>query len=97
MPAARAHHESPRIRRIFRAPQQGAVRQFRQAIERDDFRSANVKKLTNGAHGSFYRAKLDYADRLLFSTIRFQGEVYALMLEVIEQHAYDKSRFLRGA
>jgi uncharacterized protein YkwD len=34
---------------------------------------------------------------LLFSTIRFRGEVYALMLEVIEQHAYDKSRFLRGA
>lgn len=69
----------------------------RQAIERDDFRSADVKKLTNVAHGKFYRAKLDYADRLLFSTIRFQGEVYALFLEVIEQHAYDKSRFLRGA
>ena len=69
----------------------------RQAIERDDFRSADVKKLTNLAHGKFYRAKLDYADRLLFSTIRFQGEVYALMLEVIQQHAYDKSRFLRGA
>ena len=69
----------------------------RQAIERNDFRSADVKKLANGAHGKFYRAKLDYADRLLFSTVRFQGEVYALMLEVIEQHAYDKSRFLRGA
>ena len=69
----------------------------RQAIERDDFRSADVKKLANGAHGKFYRAKLDYADCLLFSTVRFQGEVYALMLEVIEQHAYDKSRFLRGA
>ena len=69
----------------------------RQAIARDDFRSADVKKLTNVAHGKFYRAKLDYADRLLFSMIRFQGEVYALFLEVIEQHAYDKSRFLRGA
>ncbi|MEO5934596.1 MAG: AAA family ATPase [Duganella sp.] len=69
----------------------------RQAIERDDFRSADVKQLSNLAHGKFYRAKLDYADRLLFSTIRFQGQVYALMLEVIEQHAYDKSRFLRGA
>lgn len=69
----------------------------RQAIERDDFRSADVKRLSNLAHGKFYRAKLDYADRLLFSTIRFQGDVYALMLEVIEQHAYDKSRFLRGA
>jgi hypothetical protein len=69
----------------------------RQAIERDDFRSVDVKKLANLTHGKFYRAKLDYADRLLFCTIRFHGEVYALMLEVIEQHAYDKSRFLRGA
>lgn len=70
---------------------------IRQAIERNDFRSADVKKLANLTHGKFYRAKLDYADRLLFSTIRYQGEVYALMLEVIHQHAYDKSRFLRGA
>ena len=69
----------------------------RQALERDDFRSADIKKLTNLTHGKFYRAKLDYADRLLFCTIRYRGEVYALMLEVIKQHAYDKSRFLRGA
>ncbi|WP_305822327.1 UvrD-helicase domain-containing protein [Massilia brevitalea] len=69
----------------------------RDAIERDDFRAADVKKLSNLTHGKFYRAKLDYADRLLFSIVRYNGETYALMLEVIEQHAYDKSRFLRGA
>lgn len=69
----------------------------RQAIERDDFRSADVKKLSNLTHGNFYRAKLDYGNRLLFTTVRHQDHVYALMLEVIEQHAYDKSRFLRGA
>ncbi|MFB9245932.1 UvrD-helicase domain-containing protein [Massilia antarctica] len=69
----------------------------RQAIERDDFRAIDVKKLTNLTHARIYRAKLDYADRLLFSTIRYHGEVYALLLEVIEQHDYDKSRFLRGA
>ena len=69
----------------------------REAIERDDFRAADVKKLSNLTHGKFYRAKLDYADRLLFSIVRHNGEAYALMLEVIEQHAYDKSRFLRGA
>ena len=69
----------------------------REAIERDDFRAADVKKLTNLTQGKFYRAKLDYADRLLFSIVRYDGETYALMLEVIEQHAYDKSRFLRGA
>lgn len=67
------------------------------AIERDDFRSAEVKKLANLTHGKFYRAKLDYANRLLFTIVRHDETVYALMLEVIENHAYDKSRFLRGA
>ena len=67
------------------------------AIERDDFRQADVKKLANITHGNFYRAKLNYANRLLFTLVRHGGNTYALMLEVIEQHAYDKSRFLRGA
>jgi hypothetical protein len=69
----------------------------RRAIERDDFRQAEVKKLANVTHGRFYRAKLDYANRLLFSIVRHGETTYALMLEVIEQHAYDRSRFLRGA
>ncbi len=69
----------------------------RRAIERDDFRQADVKKLVNVTHGRFYRAKLDYANRLLFTIVRHEGATYALMLEVIEQHAYDRSRFLRGA
>ncbi len=69
----------------------------REAIERDDFRQAEVKKLTGVGHGKFYRARLDYANRLLFTLLRHGGVTYALMLEVIEQHAYDKSRFLRGA
>lgn len=69
----------------------------REAIERDDFRAVDVKKLSNLTQGKFYRAKLDYDDRLLFSIVRHDGQAYALMLEVIEQHAYDKSRFLRGA
>jgi len=67
------------------------------AIERDDFKSAEVKKLANLSHGKFYRAKLDYANRLLFTVVRHQQEVYALLLEVIENHDYAKSRFLRGA
>jgi hypothetical protein len=67
------------------------------AIARHDFRAAQVKKLANLSHGKFYRAKLDDADRLLFSLVRHGDEVCALMLEVIPNHAYDKSRFLRGA
>jgi hypothetical protein len=69
----------------------------RAALERDDFRQAQVKKLTNLTHGHFYRAKLDYANRLLFTLIRHGDHVCALMLEIIEHHAYEKSRFLRGA
>jgi hypothetical protein len=67
------------------------------AIARGDFRSAQVKKLANLTHGKFYRAKLGDSDRLLFSLLRYRDEVCALMLEIIANHQYDKSRFLRGA
>jgi hypothetical protein len=72
-------------------------RRVREAIARGDFRAAQVKKLASLTHGKFYRAKLDDANRLLFSLVRHGEEVCALMLEVIEGHDYDRSRFLRGA
>ena len=79
-----------------------AFQKVKAAIEADDFRSADVKKLNAGP---YYRAKLDYANRLLLQFARVvdgQGEsqvttTVCLALEVIENHAYDKSRFLRGA
>jgi len=74
-----------------------SYRKVKDAIARGDFRAAQVKKLANLTHGKFYRAKLDDADRLLFSLVRHGDEVCALMLEVIANHDYDKSRFLRGA
>ena len=74
-----------------------AYRRTIAALERDDFRAADVKKLINLHHGKFYRARLDHSNRLLFALVRHGGEVCAIMLEVIEQHAYDRSRFLRGA
>jgi hypothetical protein len=80
---------------VSRVPAQ--YKKVREAIERDDFRQAEVKKLPNVSHGKFYRAKLDYTNRLLFTLVRHGASTYALMLEVITQHAYDKSRFLRGA
>lgn len=64
------------------------------AIERDDFRSADVKKLHNR---DFYRAKLDDHTRLLVSFVAYAGRRACFALEVIEKHAYDRSRFLRGA
>ena len=71
-----------------------AFAKVRAAIEAGDFRSADVKKLHVG---TYYRAKLDYSNRLLLQFARHDGETVCLALEVIENHAYDKSRFLRGA
>ena len=74
-----------------------SYRKVADAIARHDFRAAQVKKLANLGHGKFYRARLDDSNRLLFSLVRHGDEVCALMLEVIVNHDYDKSRFLRGA
>ncbi len=67
---------------------------IKQALERDDLRSADLKKLSGS---EFYRAKLDRSNRLLIKLVRHQGERYAIALEVIERHAYDRSSFLQGA
>ena len=71
-----------------------AFAKVRAAIGAGDFRSPDVKKLHVGG---YYRAKLDKSNRLLVQFARFGAETVCLALEVIENHAYDKSRFLRGA
>lgn len=63
-------------------------------LEREDFASAEVKKLTPEG---LYRAKLNHSDRLLFRIMRHREERFALILEVIRNHAYERSRFLNGA
>lgn len=60
-------------------------------LEAGDFRSAEIKKVGH----NLYRARLDRSNRLLFSIHRYQDQAYILALECIEQHAYNKSRFLR--
>ncbi|MEO8177334.1 MAG: ankyrin repeat domain-containing protein [Deltaproteobacteria bacterium] len=72
----------------------GAFARVRRAIERDDFASPELKKLTGHP---FFRAKLDYESRLLVQFVEHGGRKACLALELIEQHAYDRSRFLRGA
>ena len=65
-----------------------------QFLQNGDFRSADVRKMkTQG----FYRARLDDTNRLLFKIGEYEGEKYLFILEVILNHDYDKSRFLRGA
>ncbi|MFZ5997497.1 MAG: hypothetical protein ACOYW7_08420 [Nitrospirota bacterium] len=63
-------------------------------LEKDDFYSSEVKKIPEH---DLYRAKLDDSNRLLFRIVSYGGERYALILEVVLNHAYDKSKFLRGA
>ncbi len=59
-------------------------------LEANDFRSAEVKKVGD----NLYRAKLSRSDRLLFAIHSYKDEAYALILEHIAGHAYEKSRFL---
>lgn len=81
--------------RGFSAPRHNAQYQkIVDLLERDDLQGTQVKKL---APTSYYRAKLNDHDRLLFTLLRCDGVRYALLLEIIENHAYDKSRFLRGS
>ncbi len=63
-------------------------------LEKNDFRSAEVKKISEEG---LYRAKLDGRNRLIFKLAKYKGQCYALILEVVLNHAYDRSKFLRGA
>ncbi len=84
-----------------RAPYQKVV----EAFAKSDFALLDLKKLHGRSlnqgdvqrFGPLYRAKLGYADRLLFTYVRHQNELCVLMLEVLLGHDYAKSRFLRGA
>ena len=64
------------------------------ALARADFAAAGLKKLSPTP---YWRAKLSDEARLLLQFVPFQGETVCLFLEVIADHAYEKSRFLRGA
>ncbi|MDD2455986.1 MAG: DUF1186 domain-containing protein [Kiritimatiellae bacterium] len=63
-------------------------------LEEGNFAAAEVKKLTPGP---YYRARLSSSDRLIFRYGTCRGEGCLLLLEVVRNHAYEASRFLRGA
>jgi len=58
-----------------------------------NFTAADVKKMGNT---DYYRAKLDDTNRLLFKFAKYKDNTYLLLLEVIYNHQYEKSKFLRG-
>lgn len=74
-----------------------AYRKVVSAIANGEFRAAQVRKLTGVGNRRLYRARLNDADRLIFCLLRHNDDICALMLEVIVNHDYEKSRFLRGA
>jgi hypothetical protein len=63
-------------------------------LQAGDFKSADVCKMQNTG---FYRARLDIRDRLLFRFVTYNEKKYILLLEIIKEHNYARSRFLRGA
>ncbi len=75
----------------------GINAQVKKTVERlteNDFFSADVKKLKGFP---YYRAKLNDSDRLLFTFGTYKDNKYILLLEIIKNHDYEKSRFLNGA
>ena len=70
------------------------LERLRAGLGRDDFAAAGLKKL---APTPYWRAKLSDDARLLMQFVPYNGETVCLFLEVIPDHAYEKSRFLRGA
>jgi len=74
----------------------GLAKQYKKTVaflKDGDFISADIKKMKNTG---YYRAKLDYENRLLFKFGYNNGKYCILLLEVIKNHNYDKSRFLQG-
>ncbi|MFW5916378.1 MAG: hypothetical protein ACOCTM_02775, partial [Bacteroidota bacterium] len=63
-------------------------------LQNENFSAAEVKKVHRNG---YYRAKLDYRNRLLFTLGHYNNKYYILLLEIIFNHEYHKSRFLKGA
>ena len=80
------HLDTHRVRQQFA--------KLQQAVARDDFKSPNLKKLQPTP---YWRFKLDQTNRLLVQFARHGDETVCLALEVIHNHDYANSRFLRGA
>lgn len=73
------------------APQ---LERVRSAIERGELAAIDLKKL---GVGGYYRAKLSERARLVLQFVQWEGQRAALALEILPNHEYEKSRFLRGA
>lgn len=72
-------------------------KQFDKTLEElaaGNFAAAEVKKMSGTG---YYRARLDHENRLLFRFGRYKDQTCLLVVELILNHDYSQSRFLRGA
>ncbi|TAL61667.1 MAG: hypothetical protein EPN85_04210 [Bacteroidetes bacterium] len=67
--------------------------QILEHLKNGNFAAAEVKKMPET---NLYRAKLDYSSRLIFRLAKYHNQTYLLLLEIINNHDYSKSKFLRG-
>jgi hypothetical protein len=90
-------HNSPMRVLVFRdLDRRGLTRPLDRVLQQlsiGDFRSAEVKKLKGR---SLFRARIDDRNRLLFRIGHDGRERSILVLEVIHNHEYEKSRILAG-
>lgn len=64
-------------------------------LKENEHTSLGDIKLISGDGGvKYFRAKLSDSDRLLFTSIKYNNEDAFVILEVILNHKYDKSKFL---
>ena len=68
------------------------VDRAQEILSSGDWSSLSVKKLRDK---NIYRAKLDDSNRLLFQIGELNQKKYVLLLEVVKNHNYARSRFLR--
>ena len=62
-------------------------------LERGDLSGIEASKLSPS---SFYGVKLNDSNHLLFKPVKYQDEIRFLLLEVVDGHSFETSRFLRG-
>lgn len=69
------------------------LKKVEKMLREGDFKLVEVKKIK---YFGYFCIKFDCESCLLFKFVKYQGEIYILLLEVIFNYEYDKFWFLRG-
>ncbi len=60
-----------------------------------DYKSADLDLKKSKLQQNLYTAKINDTHRLLWTTVPHQGKPYMLLLDIIEEHEYEKSPYFR--